>query len=108
MVDEQEKPDEEERSKIVIVDKPISEEENKPRSTLKKRLMARSEEIQIALNKELETLTVPTTVAELSKKIRANRMSIEKYVLRALEEKQYPLEIARVGGYDVIYRVCND
>lgn len=83
----------------------IKEVKEQPVS-LKEAMIRRSHEIKTALYGELENLEKPMTIAQLSRTIGSNRLTVMKYLTQAIQSKKFDISVVRVGGYDIIYRIC--
>ena len=76
-------------------------------TTLKQNLIDRSLEIKFAVARELTALTTPCSITDMVKRVQASRMPVEKHLKVLLATPEFSdISIIRVGGADVIYRVC--
>jgi len=70
-------------------------------------LRERSTEIKFLIEKELRTLTIPCSLSDMVKRVRASRMPVLKHLESLLSTPEFSdLSIVRLGGVDVIYRVA--
>lgn len=75
---------------------------------LKQNLIERSFEIKMKLEKEMEELDHPCTIADLMKRLNASRMPIENHLKTMMSMDRFSyISIVRIGGYDVVYRRCH-